>query len=122
MGKGRPIPLLIYGDSVQWTVDAIIVTQNYWYFRQFTFDHTPDVHNDPFGFTYHRVHLELENEICLGKVKENIQDSLCVLGLPFWDYGMVLADVLTDTINFRYAILRTNWQYLDQDRSWSKHE
>jgi hypothetical protein len=100
---------------------AIIVTDKYWYFRQLTFG-DDDVHDDQYGLAYHRVDLLAENEICLGNVDGIISHNLRDYELPFWDYGMILADLITDPVFFRYAILRSNWQYLDKDKRWSEHE
>jgi hypothetical protein len=121
MSNGRPIPIVVYGSADNWKAGAIIVAQNHWYFREIKFHCDGDEVDDRYGLTYHRVHL-VDTEICLGVVHG---DFTCHLGeqqLAFWDYGIVLPDLINDVTEYRYGIIRSNWQYLDKDQRWSEHD
>jgi hypothetical protein len=109
MWLGRPVPVLLFGSKTNWRVGNIVVSQNYWYFREIQFLHNGAAVDDPFGLTYHRVH-QAEQEICFGKVDgEVFEQSLGHLNLPLWDYGILFPDLIEDTVTFRFAIVRTGW-------------
>jgi hypothetical protein len=122
MSIGFPLPVLLYGGIGGWKAGAIIVTQNRWLFReiQFSLD-IRDAFVDRHGMTYHRVSLAPE-EILLGVVDIGFSNSLGDTGLVFWDYATLLPDTIHDTINYRYSILRSGWQYLDAKHEWSEHD
>ena len=117
--KGQPLPILLFGSPVEWRAGVIIVASNRWYFRELECGIGEDVLDDPYGLAYHRIHLR-EYEDCFGRVNGDFTQSLG--GLPFWDYGIVLPDIIEDVQVFRYGILRSNWQYLDRNCNWSQFD
>ena len=123
MNKGRPIPVMVYGSETNWRAGIIIVTHNQWYFREIVFHDDGDYVKDPYGLTYHRVFLvHQEAEICLGSVNGVFQDHLGDKQLTFWDYALLFPDIIEDTTEFRYGFVRSGWQYLDSEYSWSEHD
>jgi hypothetical protein len=42
--------------------------------------------------------------------------------LPFWDYGLVLPDILRVDMEGQANYMRSNWQYLDAMRQWNEFE
>jgi hypothetical protein len=123
MEKGMPISVLIYGSATDWMAGVIIIIQNHWYFREIFILEDDDYIKDPFGFSYHRVFLlDLDSEICLGTLRDGLDPSLGDLQKPFWTYGLLFPDVIGDTTNFRYAIVQSGWQYLNQKYQWSEHD
>jgi hypothetical protein len=119
--NGRPLPVLLYGSTTEWMVGAIIVTQNHWYFKEVLFSNDGDAVDDTYGLAYH--HLQLSNdEVCLGKVGEEMRKTMGDHHLPFWDYGILFPDLLNPTDTYRFGIVRSNWQYLDHSFRWSEHQ
>jgi hypothetical protein len=45
---------------------------------------------------------------------------------PFWDYGLLLPDLLRpqmdDRNDYKYGIVRSNWQYLDHKFEWNEFD
>jgi hypothetical protein len=119
--KGRPVPVVLYGCPNNWKIGVIIVTQKQWNFKEVVFHEDGDFVDDPYGLTYHRVHLA-EEEICLGVVDGESTKTLGGQALPFWDYGLIFPDLIEDIVNFRYGVMRSGWQYLDKEQKWSEHE
>jgi hypothetical protein len=123
MGRGWPLPVLLYGSVGSWKAGVIVVSQNNWYFREIVFVNDGDYVNDPHGLTYHRVNLvTAEEEYCFGKSHGEFSSTLGNLNLSFWDYGLMFADLIDDPVNFRYGIVRSGWQYLDSEHEWSEHD
>jgi hypothetical protein len=122
MNMGRPLTVLLFGSNTNWRAGAIIVSQKFWYFREIDFLCNEDSVDDAYGLTYHRVH-QAEQEICFGRVDgDDFEKNLGHLNLPFWDYGVLFPDLIEDTVAFRYAIVRTGWQYLNVKHEWSEYE
>ncbi len=121
MSNGRPIPVLVYGSSYNWKAGAIIVAQNHWYFQEIIFHRDGDEVDDKYGLTYHHVHL-VDTKICLGVVNGDFTCNLGEQQLAFWDYRIVLPDLINDVMVYRYGIIRSNWQYLDKDHWWNEHD
>jgi hypothetical protein len=122
ISKGHPLPVLLYGSTEVWKAGVIIVAQNHWYFREISFGQGEDVMEDEYGLSYHRVQLH-QNEICLGAMNGEFKDSLeGDHNLQFWDYGIVVPDILDASADSRYGILRSNWQYLNQYCEWSEFD
>jgi hypothetical protein len=119
--KGRPLPILLYGSTTDWRVGAIIVAQKRWYFKELVFAKDGEVVDDEYGLAYHNLHLS-NNEIFLGKVGDEFSKRLGELNLSFWDYGIVLPDLITEVVPYKYSLLRSSWQYLDRHCRWSEHD
>ena len=122
ISKGLPLAAVLYGSSEEWKAGVIIVSQNRWYFREISFGQDEEVVDDEYGLSYHSVRL-LNNEICLGEANGDFAHTL---GddphLRFWDYAIVVPDILETAAVSRYGILRSNWQYLDQNCEWSNFD
>jgi hypothetical protein len=118
--NGRPIPVLLYGSSHQWKAGVIIVAQKRWYFKEVVFLNNEEVVNDPFGLAYHQIHLPVD-EILFGQINGEYTHRLGEFQLPFWDYGLLLPELVTNTRPFRYSLLRSSWQFLDANHQWSEH-
>jgi hypothetical protein len=124
LDNGRPIPVLLYGHHGNWKAGAIIVSRSNWYFREIVFKANGDVVDDPFGLTYHRVHSP-NAEICLGNTRGEFDATIQGQGnlpLAFWGYGLMFADQMDPTLGFRYALVKSGWQYLNAEYQWSEHD
>ena len=66
--------------------------------------------------------IDLDSEICLGTLKGGLDPSLGDLQIPYWNYGLLFPDEIGDTTNFRYAIVQSGWQYLNEKYEWSEHD
>ena len=122
MGLGRPIAVLLFGSKSNWRAGSVVASQNFQYFQEVEFVEDGDSISDPFSLTYHRV-SQVESEICFGKDgSDKFKNTLGDYCLPFWDYGILFPDIIHDTGDFRYAIVKTGWQYLDVDQKWSEFE
>ena len=119
--KGRPLPIILYGSPTCWRAGAVIVAQKRWYFQELVFVDDGVVVDDEYGLAYHNAHLS-NDEIFLGKVGGVFTKHLAELDLPFWDYGIALPDLLTVAVPYKYALLRSSWQYLDYQHRWSEHD
>ena len=119
--NGRPIPVLLYGSPVNWRAGAVVVSQNYWYFKEMVFEVEGDIVDDRFGLTYHRVQSS-DTESCFGKVDGEIKETVGDDDLTFWGYALMFADLIEDRERFRYAIVSEGWQYLNADNEWSEHD
>ena len=119
--KGLPVPVLLYGTPGNWRTGAIVVSQNRWYLREIRFLEGHDKVVDPFGLTYHRIHSPA-HEICFGEVGGVITETIGDDNLQFWDYGLMFADIINDTLEYRYALVRSGWQYLNGNSEWSEHD
>jgi hypothetical protein len=126
MATGQPLPVLLYGSESEWMAGVIIVSKNHWYFKEISFGDGTDTVDDEYGLAYHLVELG-ESNIPLGVINEEF--TMCLDGnpaLPFWDYGLVLPDILRadmeDREGYRYAMVRSNWQYLDMAHVWNEFE
>jgi hypothetical protein len=119
--NGRPLPVLLYGSADTWRAGAIVVYNNRWHFKEVIFERNEDCVVDDYGLTYHRVNLP-PVEFCFGKVDGEVTETLGVENLPFWGYALLFADLIEDTDRFRYAIVRSGWQYLNADYMWSEHD
>ena len=74
---------------------------------------------DPYGITFHRFVIA-RDDIRLGHSNGEAKKNLGSTGLQFWDYGTLLPDLIQDTVNYRYGILRAGWQYLDENHEWDE--
>jgi hypothetical protein len=72
--------------------------------------------DDVYGISFHRVILESE-DIYLGYADGPVNHHLGTTDLSFWDYGTLLPDLIFDTANYRYGIVRIGWQYLDMNHA-----
>ena len=97
------------------------MSQKNWYFREIVFEGNGDDVVDNYGLTYHRVHLD-ETEFCFGNADGLVTTTLGADELPFWGYALLFADLIGDEIAFRYAIVRSGWQYLNAANIWSEHD
>lgn len=122
---GKPLPVLIYGSAFEWKAGVIIVVQKRWYFCEILFDGGNSILDDVYGLAYHHVVLAAD-DICLGSLEDELSPILGIHRLPFWDYGLVLPDILQEgmdiTPGYRYAIVRSNWQYLDRVFEWNEFD
>jgi hypothetical protein len=100
---------------------VIIVAQKRWYFKELIFANDGAVVDDEYGLAYHNVHLS-NDERFLGKVGGEFTKYLGELNLSFWDYGIVLPDLITALVPYKFCLLRSSWQYLDRDCRWSEHD
>ena len=122
INNGRPIPVLLYGSAQNWIAGAIIKAQNNWCFQQILFPNNGDILDDPFGMTCHRIQ-RTEQELCLGPADGPRKETISHQNLKFWGCALLFAEEIEDTINYRYAIVRSDgWQYLNGDHEWSEHE
>jgi hypothetical protein len=125
MATGQPLPLLLYGSRSEWKAGAVLVSKNQWYFREIMFGDGTGAIDDKYGLAYHRV--ALGESIPLGALNEEFSMGLGGNpALPFWDYGVVLPDILRVDMEgaegYRYAIIRSNWQYLDVTCAWNEFD
>jgi hypothetical protein len=51
MGRGWPLPVLLYGSVGSWKAGVIVVSQNNWYFREIVFVKDGDYVNDPMDYS-----------------------------------------------------------------------
>jgi hypothetical protein len=114
---GKPFSVILFGRELKWMAGVVVVFHKCWFFRELVFSHGDSI-DDPWGLTFHRVFLR-SNEICLGYANGPVKTCLGRTGLPFWDYGTVLPDLINDTLNYRYGIVRSGWQYLDNGHEWN---
>jgi hypothetical protein len=49
-------------------------------------------------------------------------ETLGVDNLPFWGYALAFADLIEDTDRFRYAVVRSGWQHLNAEYTWSEYD
>jgi hypothetical protein len=66
--------------------------------------------------------VDLASEICLGTIQGGLKHTLGDQQLPCWDYGLLFPDVIGDTINYRYGLVKSGWQYLNEKYEWSEHD
>jgi hypothetical protein len=125
MERGQPLPVLLYGSKSEWKAGVIIVSRKQWHFHQVSFENGTSVLDDKYGLTYHSV--ELGNTVLLNV--DNDEFTTCLdndPAFPFWDYGLVLPDTLRANMEgqpgYRYAMIRSNWQYLDRTCAWNHFE
>jgi hypothetical protein len=121
LDNARPLPVLLYGSEDKWRAGVILVYDSHWYFQEIVFERNGDCLVDTAGLTFHRVHLP-DHQICFGKVDGQVTKALGDDNLPFWGYALLFADVIDDTDRFRYAIVRSGWQYLNVEYIWSEHD
>jgi hypothetical protein len=126
IANGEPLAVLLYGSNSNWKAGVIVVAKNHWYFHEITFGDGTGIVDDKYGLAYHFVDCG-GNKFLLGV--HNDQFNTCLEGkpeFPFWDYGLVLPDVLREDMNrragYRYALIRSNWQYLDRTWQWNEFE
>jgi hypothetical protein len=123
--RGKPLAVLVYGGPEQWKAGVVIVAQNRWYFREILFGNDGNVLNDEYGLAYHHVTLG-GNDFCLGVVNGEFTATLGTHNMTFWDYGLLLPDILRldmgGRVGYRYAIVRSNWQYLDETCEWNEFD
>ena len=115
------LPVLLYGSEDMWRAGVIVVSQKHWYFREIVFERNGDCVEDVYGLTFHRVHL-LDLEFCFGNHDGLVVETLGEVNLPFWAYALLFADLIEDIENFRYAVVRNGWQYLNAEYEWSEHD
>jgi hypothetical protein len=126
IATGQPLPLLFYGAESEWKAGVVVVSKNAWNFQEISFEKGPDDSlNDDFGLSYHLVAMGVS--LCLGVVNEEF--NLCLegdLAFQFWDYGLLLPETLREKmegrLGYRYAMVRSNWQYLDMNWAWNDFE
>jgi hypothetical protein len=82
--------------------------------------------DDEYGMAYHLA-APVEIPISFGILNQEF--THCLDGdptYPFWDYGLVLPDILRVDMEgrqgYRYALVRSNWQYLDALCEWNEFE
>ncbi len=63
-----------------------------------------------------------ETEFCFGNVDGPVSKTLGAEELPFWGYALLFADLIEEEIAFRYASVRSGWQYLNAANIWSEHD
>jgi hypothetical protein len=126
MECGEPLPVLLYGTNARWKAGVILVYKNHWYFLEISFGDGTAVIDDEYGMAYHLA-VAPGPPSSLGILHQEFAE--CLDGdptLPFWDYGLVLPDILRVDMEgqagYRYAIVRSNWQYLDAMRQWNEFE
>jgi hypothetical protein len=123
--NGKSLPVLLYGSVEEWKAGVIIVAQNRWYFSEISFGNGDGVLDDVYGLTYHHVTL-VDNDICFGGGNEEFTTTLGEHHLSFWDYGLVLPEILREDMfqreGYRYAVIRSNWQYVDQTCEWNQFD
>ena len=107
LNYGQPIPVLVFGCNETWKIGRVVIFKKYWFFREILFK-TGDSIVDQNGITFHRIVLDSDN-ICLGHANCKVKNCLGDTDLQFWDYGTLLSDLINDTVNYRYGILRTGW-------------
>jgi hypothetical protein len=76
---------------------------------------------DNFGLTFHRVHSP-DLQLCFRKIDGEAAETLGVDNLPSWGYALAFADLIEDTDMFRYAVVRSGWQHLNAECTWSEHD
>ena len=118
LNYGQPIPVLVFGCNKTWKIGCVVIFKKYWFFREIIFK-TGDSIMDQNGITFHRIVLD-SDDICLGHANCKVKNCLGDTELQFWDYGTLLPDLINDTVNYRYGILRTGWQYLDENHVWNE--
>ena len=120
--KGHPLPILLYGSTINWKAGVIMVAQNRWYFKQLVFFNNENVVIDIYGLAYFQIEFAI-TEMFLGKVNEEFTQNLGEFNLPFWDYGILSPDLINHTIPYKYGVVRSSgWQTLNGQMNWSDHE
>jgi hypothetical protein len=122
LANGQPLPVLLYGTKSEWKAGVVVVSTNHWHLQEITFDEGNGAVDDEHGLAYHAVGMG--RGISLGVVNEEFNTCLDGdLSYQFWDYGLVLPDILREEMDgkdgYRHAIVRSNWQHLDVTHAWN---
>jgi hypothetical protein len=117
---GQPLPLVLYGSENKWKAGVVIVAQNHWLFGEIVFEEGSST-SDVFGLPYYQAHLGEETECLAGDVIE-ISTTIGQLEYPFWTYGIMFPDFIKGNGKgaYQYSLLRSSWQYLDQQYAWNE--
>jgi hypothetical protein len=125
MNMGKPLSVMLYGSAQGWKAGVIVVSRNRWYFKEVDLGNGIGVIDDVYGLAYHSVTL-VAGDTCLGIVNEPFTKLVGDQEYPFWDYGLLLPDLvrpqMDDRNDYKYGIVRSNWQYLDRKFEWNEFD